>query len=308
MVSMKDYIIPGISAMMLYPGTFDDENAHLRAVEIACSLPDFELLDMFFPEDPRSRLREMQMLRQSGKMIIVNSPPVMQQDGPFNPCADEPEVRRNALAFMKRHIEYAAEACAPAVVYTANVDRGEAIRVQLMDRFFDFACAAAETAQSYGILFVLEPMERHRFKRLFLGPTEECAAFVSRLQRAGYLNSRLMADMAHIPLMEEECDDAIRRSMATGLAHIHLGNAVLWEESPFYGHTHPPLGAAGGLFDTPELSAQLRQLIRHGFIGAKDRRVPISFEVQSYPDKTPEETATIHYHKLLSAFTAAMEV
>ena len=115
-----------------------------------------------------------------------------------------------------------------------------------------------------------------------------------------------MVDITHLPLMEEEVAPAFDRSMQLGVRHVHLGSAVLEPGSPFYGHTHPPLGVEHGLFDTPELTEQLRCMIRCGYIAA-GRQAPMSFEVQPLPGHTPEEPAAIQYEKLAAAFAAAAE-
>lgn len=303
MVQVKDYILPGISATMLYPGAFSDEKRHLEAVEAACRLPDYELLDLYLPQDPEIRQREMALLRRSGKQAYLNAPPALQQDGPYNPCSDNEADRERARERMLEHIRLAGELGAPVLVYTANVDQGAERRPLLMERFHDFVKACEEEARSQGVVLALEPIERHRFKKLFLGPTAECCAFTEQLQREGCRNVGGMVDITHLPLMEEDVAAAFDRSMQTGVFHVHLGSAVLEPASPFYGHTHPPLGVDGGLFDTPQLEEQLRCMVRCGYI-APGHRAPMSFEVQPLPGHTPEETAALQYEKLQAAFAA----
>ena len=304
MLEMKDFVKPGISATMLYPGAFSDETRHLEAVKAACALPDYEILDLSLLFDPDIRAQEMDLLRHSGKQVYLNAPTVLQQDGGYNPCSDDPETRQRALALMLDHIRYAGELEAPVMVYTANVDRGEAQRPVLLDRFFDFVCQCDKEAQNQGVVLALEPIERHRFKKLFLGPTEECCAFTERLRAAGCRQAGIMVDITHLPLMEEDVPSALTRCMELGMCHIHLGSAVLEPSSPFYGHTHPPMGIEHGLFDTKELAEQLQCMIRCGYI-ASGKRAAMSFEVQPLPGSTPEETAAVQYEKLKEAFSIA---
>ena len=306
MPSLKDYIKPGISAPMLYPGAYTDEKRHLEAIRAACALPDYEILDICLLFDPEIRAQEMDLLHRSGKQVYLNAPGVLQQDGPYNPCSDDQEVRNRALALMLDQIRWAGELGAPVMVYTANVDQGAEKRPLLIDRLMEFICQCDGEARRQGVILALEPIERHRFKQLFLGPTEECCAFTERLQAAGCTQAGIMVDITHLPLMEEEVAPAFDRSMQLGVRHVHLGSAVLEPGSPFYGHTHPPLGVEHGLFDTPELTEQLRCMIRCGYIAA-GRQAPMSFEVQPLPGHTPEETAAIQYEKLAAAFAAAAE-
>ena len=204
---------------------------------------------------------------------------------------------------MLEHIRLAGALSVPVIVYTANVDKGEAKRPQLLERFRDFVKAGDAEAARQGLVLALEPIERHRFKKLFLGPTEECCAFTERLRQDGCRNVGVIVDITRLPLMEENVETAFERSMGTGVFHVHLGGAVLEPSSPFYGHTHPPLGVPEGLFDTPQLEEQLRCMVRCGYI-APGRRAPMTFEVQALPGCTPEETAAIHYKKLEAAFAA----
>ena len=306
MPEMKDYIKPGISAPMLYPGAYDDDRRHLDAIRAACRLPDYEILDVCLPLDPEIRREEMELLRRSGRQVYLNAPTVLQQGGAYDPCADEAETRERALALMLDHIRYAGELEAPVLVYTAGPDRGEALRPLLLERFFEFMSRCEQEAERQGVTLALEPIERHRFKELFLGPTEECCAFTERLRAAGCGQMGIMVDITHLPLMEEEVGPAFARSMEIGVSHVHLGSAVLDAGSPFYGHTHPPLGVEHGLFDTEELAQQLQCMIRCGYISALGR-APMSFEVKPLPGCTPEETAAVQYEKLRAAFAAAAE-
>ena len=306
MLHLTNYIKPGISATMLYPRAFVDENLHLEGIKAACALPDYEILDLCLPFDKHIRDEEISLLRQSGKQIYLNAHPVLQQDGMFNPCSDEPEIRARALRLMLDHIRWAGALGAPVLVYTANVDKGDAARQTLWDRLSTLIQACDQEAARQGVVMALEPIERHRFKKLFLGPTAECCAFVNHLRQAGCTQAGLIVDVTHLPLMEEDISVAFAQSAEVGISHIHLGGAVLDPNSPFYGHTHPPLGVDGSLFDTAELSQQLRYMFQCGYLSAS-RRSPMSFEIQQLPGYTPEETAAIHYRKLEEAFSKAAE-
>ena len=61
MLHLTNYIKPGISATMLYPRAFVDENLHLEGIKAACALPDYEILDLCLPFDKHIREEEIKM-------------------------------------------------------------------------------------------------------------------------------------------------------------------------------------------------------------------------------------------------------
>ncbi|WP_243009145.1 TIM barrel protein [Clostridium sp. AM58-1XD] len=221
-MQLKDFVSFGISPSMLFPGSFDDELTHYKAVELCCHLPEFERFETFLPHSERLRRAEINDMARHHKKLNYNIPGYFQLDNEFNPCSDTASIRANALASMKEQIDFAAEAGSSIVEMTGSVDKGPERREELLDRFFEYFMEVSLYAEKYGILTAIEPIERSRFKRLFLGPTSECAEFIKKAREAGAGNARLMLDFAHLPLMEEQADEAVRISSETGLAVVHM--------------------------------------------------------------------------------------
>lgn len=299
----------GFSPTMLFPKSFEDPLAHFAAIQMCCRYPNYEVFETFLPEDSAMRTACVREIRSAGIEMHYNSPAVLQMDGPLNPCGDDPAVRAQALRYAKMHVDFAAECESPIFVTTGCLDKGEARRPELLARYFDFFMELADYTRQFGIELLLEPIERHRFKALILGPTRECADFIARAQQAGAVNAHLMLDIAHLPLMEETMEQALDASLPVGLGLIHMGDAVLEEHSVFYGHTHPPIGVHGGTFDQGDLEDQFAALIRCGYIPApgEERRANISLEVRPYPGVSEATSAQVMYEKCRSAFAAAME-
>ena len=303
MSSFDSRVCFGYSPSMLFPASFTDPLAHFAALMECCHYPNYEAFETFLPEDAAMRKACIQEMRNNGIRLNYNSAAPLQQDGPFNPCSPDPAIRAQALEFALRHADYAGEAESPLLVATGTPDKGDAARPELLKYYLDFFMTLAEHVKQYNMDLVIEPIERHRFKKLTLGPTSECAEFIAQAQKNGADNAHLMMDIAHLPLMEETLEDAIRLSQTVGLRHVHMGTAVLDPSSPFYGHTHPPLGVQGGMFDVPQLADQFVQLFECGFIPKNpgQRRASISLEVRPYPGATGRTSIQLMYEKTKAA-------
>lgn len=305
MAILNQHIKLGISPSMLRSASFDNHLEHLCAVDACCAYPEFETLETFLPDDNSLRQLEIQKMRDAGKTLHYNTPGIFQVAGPGDSGSPDPKQRASALELMKRHIDYAAQAQAPLIVITGCMDRPEH-HEDTMKYFEEFFIASSLYAQERGILVVVEPIERHRFKRLVLGPTWECASLVEKARAAGCANAHTMLDIAHLPLMEEDFDSALAH-VSKDLAHVHMGDAVLDPANAFYGHTHPPLGVQGGCFDLDALTYHFLQLLKSGYIPSTPNtsRALISFEVQPYPGASMRTTAQLCYEKALAAFERA---
>ena len=305
---ISSYLKVGISPTLLFPESFTDDLVHFHAVNTACSMPQFEVLETFLSEDAELRKRELRVIRESGVTVNYNYPLILSQDGPKNPCSDQPEIRKAGLAFAKLNIDFAGEAQAPLFVMASPPDKGADKREELKKRFAQYYLEVAEHARQYKMDVCLEPIERHRFKQLLFGPTDESAAFILDLKKQGADNVSIMCDFGHLPLMEEDVKTAVALSMQAGLALVQFGNAVLDPSSKFYGHTHPPIGVQGGMFDLEDLIDQFSILFDCGYIPkvAGGQRPCISLEAQPYPGVSPALSAQVMYEKLNSAFNAAL--
>lgn len=307
MTNFDSLICFGFSPTMLFPKSFEDELIHFAAIETCCHYPLYETFETYLPENKAMREACIREMKASGKGMRYNTPGVLQTEGPYNPCSDDPATRKRALEFAKMHADFAGEAESPIFVATGCIDKGEERRPELMKRYKEYFLTLAEHCRQYHMDILIEPIERHRFKKLILGPTEDCAAFIADVQACGADNAHLMMDIAHLPLMEESLEHAIRASLPVGLLHVHMGDAVLETDNVFFGHTHPPVGVQGGTFDLPALTEQFRLLFECGYIPKTPgrKRASISLEVRPYSGCSEETSIRLMYEKMKSACDAA---
>jgi len=301
----------GLSAALLYKEMADGPLGHLAGFSKAAALKDYEVLETSLCDDPNIRKEELKIAREEGKSISYNIPVDIQVPGAYNPCSFDIKERKNAAAFVKRHIDYAKEAGCGWVLLTSGPDYQRDRREEEKDNLAEFYAEIGPYAERNGIIICIEPTERERFKKQLLGPTVECVDFVKRLhgmKECGCVY--LMIDTAHYPLMEEDALEGLRMMRQVGGAkYVHVGNAVMDPSSIFYGHTHPPVGLQGGLVDYKELSGFFMALFEVGYLKrdvAWDNRPCVSYEMKPYPGVPEELSAAFAYAKANSAMELAL--
>jgi|GEM_PF-879002 len=292
----------GIGVGNMYPRSFYTPEGHLRAFSTVATFPGYEVLETFLPLDERIKTEELKILQEEGKVINYNFPIGLQSKGEHNPSDLDAGVRRKAIEYAKLHIDNAAEVGSPDIVMTASPDDPEH-RDLAMGYFKEYYSEIADYASKYNIVLGMEPIERHRFKKLLYGPTCECVEMIQELRSQGHWNVGLVLDTAHCPTLGEDVMEHMDLLISTvGITHVHLGNAVVDDPShPFYGHAHPALGIQGGLHDVDHLVAVIEKLWNYGYL-EKDRRALMSYEMQVYPGVSPYDSAQIALGKLNTAF------
>ena len=309
MFSINNYCKLGVSVALLFPEAFQDSYRHLAAFGQAASLPGFEALEAYLPDETDIRRAEIAILRDTGKQLNYNLPGALQMEGEFNPNSLDPVCRKNAIALAIRHVDYAAEAGCEIVAVTSGPDnptrRDDAIAC-----FEEFLLTVADHAQQYGMTLVLEPVERERFKKLLLGPTRETVACALSAQRKGRSNVKMLLDMAHIPLMEENLMEAVEISLSAGIGHVHLGNSIVRNpDNKYYGHFHPPIGTHDGEYDLGDLSKLFSGLMECGYLPRtprEGRKNSISVEMMPYPGVSAKTSAQFALEKMTAALQMAL--
>ncbi|WP_168203440.1 TIM barrel protein [Oceanispirochaeta crateris] len=309
MIDIRNFVQLGISSILLYPKALKNSLSLFTAIEESCHLEHFEVIESYLPHEKDIRSEAIKTIKETGRTIHYNSPLPFQLDGPYSCGSSNAEYRKNSFKLIKQHIEYAAEADAPLFVLTGCIDKGEEERAARLSYLEDFICYASEEAVQHGIKMVLEPIERHQFKKIVLGPTEDCVSMAKRVMGRNIKNFGLMLDVMHLPLMEETFDHALENILETGLDHVHMGDCVTDPSSSYYGHTHPPFGIQKGTFNQQDYSYQFFKFLECGYLSSTpsvENKPTISIEAQAYPGVSPRTSSIVFYEKLNSAFADAL--
>ena len=101
-----NYFKLGINHHLLYPEVTDDPDYHEETLGRLVEMEPFEVLDLYIPQAPEVRSREIELLRASGKEVVYNSPGYWAIPG-LDPNSADPQVQRRTLERAVSHLEAA---------------------------------------------------------------------------------------------------------------------------------------------------------------------------------------------------------
>jgi sugar phosphate isomerase/epimerase len=295
----EPYLRLGINHHLLFPASFDSVLEHRRTLMQVLDYPEFEVIDMFIPEEGLTRSRESAAVIASGKEPVYNCPLMIAPDR--CPHSPDPDIRKATLAEVNLHLLRASGIGARKAVIASGVDPGEPYRAEQTAYFIDYLTELSRSASDMELL--IEPFDRSIGKNLLIGSTEEAAEVVRAVRDRGCKNLGLLIDMGHVPLMGETFAGALQAAQPF-IRHIHLGSCVMSNaNNPLYGDMHPPWGYPDGENDVPELTDFLKQLFACGYLGG-EAKPTVTLEMRPYPDMTERQSVDVFLSKLREAWSA----
>jgi sugar phosphate isomerase/epimerase len=296
---LQHYARLGLVHHMLYPDCGDHPEQHLPTLTALAARRDIETFDCCLPYTPAARAELIPALRACGKTDITFAThffPLRK----LSFCDPSPTVQAQAQLLVKDMIECAAAIGATGFIFASGGPTPAEATPRHRTAFAGFCRWLCGELQPHGITALLEPFDMTIDKQFLYGPTAECVALIESLA-PDVDNLALELDMAHLPLMGESFEHAIRTA-APHLRRVHLGNCVLQDKShPRYGDTHPPAGYPGGEIDVPELTEILRLLLDVGFL-SREQRGNLVIEMTPWPGKSVEETIADGFARLHRAW------
>lgn len=296
---LREYARLGLVHHMLYPECTVDSDLHERTLAAFVGRQDMETFDCCLPYGQARRERLIPLVRDSGKQAVTFATHLypLRKLSFGTTSGSEQGIARLVVGDM---IDQAAAIGAEGFIFAsggpAPADGDEDNRAAFAG-FCRWLCAELKP---HGITALLEPFDTAIDKCFLYGSTAECVALIESL-RPQVDNLGIELDVAHVPLMGESFEQAIRTT-APVLKRVHLGNCVLRDTShPRYGDTHPPIGYEGGEIDVPELSGILRCLLDVGYL-TKDVRGDLVIEMTPWPGKSVEDTVADSFRRLEAAW------
>lgn len=298
--SYRDYFKLGINHHLLFPASFDSEEAHRVSLPEVLAYPEFEVIDLFVSAQAEIAAEQTRQVRESGRVPVYNCPLL---NGPrLNPNSLDEAIRNETVEAAASHLRRAQAIGARKAVIASGPNPGPAHIAEQTDAFVDYVAKLCATAPE--LTLMIEPFDRSIGKNLLIGSTREAAEVVRRVQEAGTPNIGLLIDMGHVPLMEETFAQAVADSRSY-IRHVHLGSCVKRDPAdPLYGDMHPPWGYPGGENDVPELIEFLMALFASGYLGAGGERPTVTLEMRPYPGRSERESVDIFLEKLQEAWSA----
>jgi len=292
---ITQYARLGLVHHMLYPDCGEHPDEHVSTLKNLAARRDIETFDCCLPYEPAARAELIPALRNCGKTDITFAThffPLRK----LSFCDPSPTARAQARILVKDMVECAAAIGATGFIFASGGPMPSEATPDCHAAFVDFCRWLCETLEPHGITAQLEPFDTTIDKQFLYGPTAECVALIESLNPE-VDNLGIELDAAHLPLMGESFEHAIRTA-APHLKRVHLGNCVLKDKNhPRWGDTHPPVGFPGGEIDVPEMTEILRILLDVGFL-SREKRGNLVIEMTPWPGRTVEETIADGFERL----------
>jgi len=299
---IRKYARLGLVHHMLYPRSVEDPDEHVNTLQQFVQRSDIETFDCCLPYGAERQATLITAIWASGKHEIAFATHLF----PFKKlicAAPLPNEQAQIRMIVKDMVRQAVDIGATGFVFASGGPAPSEATLAHRSAFADFCRWLCAELKPHGITALLEPFDTSVDKRFLYGPTAECVALIESLRpKTGNLQIEL--DVAHLPLMGESFEQAIR-TVAPHLRRVHLGNCVFRnQEDPRYGDTHPPIGYPGGEIDVPELTIILRLLLEAGFL-RREQRGNLLLEMTPWPGRTADETVDDGFRRLQEAWQNA---
>jgi len=302
---ITQYARLGLVHHMLYPDCGERPADHVRTLKALAARTDIETLDCCLPYDPVAREELIPALRNCGKTDIafaVHFFPLRQ----LSFCSTSSSEQAQARMIVSDMVEGAAAIGATGFIFASGGPTPAEATPENRAAFAAFCRWLCGRLEPHGIIAQLEPFDGTIDKKFLYGPTAECVALVESL-KPEVENLGIELDLAHVPLMGESFEQAIR-TVAPHLVRVHLGNCVLRDKDhPRYGDTHPPIGFPGGEIGEAELTEILRLLRDVGFL-SREHRGNLVIEMTPWPGRSVEESIVDGFERLNAAWARVVSV
>jgi len=219
------------------------------------------------------------LLTEAGLLVDFDAGAVLYASG-RSLCSLDDAARAQAIGIARECIDAAYALGAVRLSIVSGGDPGKPHRAAALDALIDSLLTLyAYARRAGGLELSLKMADRDVDKRFLIGPTRDGVAVAQRV-REHYPEFGLVLNLAHLPLLREDPESAVRLS-ASYLARVHIGNCVIGD-----GDTHPRFGVAGSAICTVDLTRFLRALVSVGYLSSGSRNV-VGFEVRPAPDDDP---------------------
>ena len=298
---IREYARLGLVHHMLYPHSMKDGDEHVRTLAEFVKREDIETFDCCLPYGAKLREKLVPLVRDCGKSEVAFCIHVFPFDK-FYLSSPIPHEQGQVRLIIQDIVDQAGMVGATGFVFGPGGPSAAVATEEHFAAFADFCRWLCGRLAVHGITAMLEPFDWLVDKKFLYGPTQSCVELAEQLQpECG--NFGIELDMAHVPLMGESFEQAIK-TVGPHLKRVHLGNCVLKDKSsPLYGDWHPPIGAPGGEIGVPEVTEILRLLLEIGYLD-RDQRGNLLIEMKPMPGDTVEETVADCFARVEQAWQA----
>ena len=278
--SMYRYMKVGVVLPTAYPDAQAYPEALLEAVRAVAADPFWTAVELppIADEDRRRVVRSL--LASAGVAVVQASQSTVRNEGLDLGGAGASD---RAVERLTRDLELAAAVGASVVAVLSGPEVPDALRPAALDATAETLRRLADAARGLGLDLVLETFDTDIDEKRLIGPTPRA---VELARAVGRDNFGLLLDLAHLPLLGESPDQAVRAA-GPHLRHVHLGSCVLDKGNPAYGDSHPGFTSPGSVNGPDQVREMFRACFDSGFFG-DGRRPFVSVEVKPQAGETSE--------------------
>lgn len=297
--SITQYARLGLVHHMLYPRCMEDPDDHVRTLSEFARRSDIETFDCCLPYGEQRREKLIPLIRDCGKEHITYATHLFPL-GKIGFSSPAPHEQAQIRMIIEDMVEVAEAIGATGFIFASGQPSPSEATARHYEAFADFVRWLCGRLSERGMVAMLEPFDTDVDKRFLYGPTERCVDLIESL-RPEVDNLQIELDVAHLPLMGEGFEEAIR-TVAPHLGRVHLGNCVLADPGhPRYGDTHPPVGYSPGEIDVPQITTILETLLEVGFLD-REERGDLVVEMTPWPGWSVEETVRDSFRRVREAW------
>ena len=242
--------------------------------------PDFDAIEITHIEDPQTRQRAIQLLKQSHVRVCYGAQPRLLGPG-LNPNALDESDRQLAEEILIDSVDEAQSLGARGIAFLAGKWRPET-REEAFSQLLKTTCNVCDYAAKKNMSVEPEVFDYDMDKASLIGPAPLARRFAEEV-RMRCPNFGLLVDLSHFPTTYEDSRFVIQ-TLRPYITHLHIGNAVVEPGCEAYGDQHPRFGFPNSANDVHQLYEFFKVLKEEGFLRAQDPMV-LSFEVKPWGDE-----------------------
>lgn len=293
----RETFLPTILMPEIYRPFTDDESFFVSKIEEIAEEGFYKGIEIASIHDKEKRKR-IQEITSSSQLTVTQWMTAIITEQGLNLSAVEENARQHAVAEIIKNIELAKEAGASNIALVTGPDPGEELRGKAADNLVESLSAICLEAKNFEMEVLVEPLDRHVHKKMFLGPTDETVEILSRVKKNNS-NIGFAFDTAHAALNGEKLEAALETASPL-VSQLHLSNAVLNPADPLYGDYHIPLGDPGFLTYTRAVGI-IEKVRSLGLLAAKPFRVSVEVRTNENEDAHDTERQTKKFLEKLLA-------
>ncbi|WP_223634635.1 sugar phosphate isomerase/epimerase family protein [Planococcus sp. 4-30] len=289
--------LPTILMPEIYRPFIENESFFVSKIEGIAEEGFYKGIEIAGIHDKANRQKISEITSSAGLIVTQWMTAVITEKG-LDLSAVNQKSRQYAVSEIIKNIALAKETGASTIALITGPDPGEGQREKAAESLVQSLKEICTEARACGLEVIVEPLDRHVHKKMFLGPSAETASILSEVKES-HPNIGFAFDTAHAALNGEQMEEALEIASSL-ISQLHLSNAVLDNRHPIYGDYHIPLGEPGFL-TYPKAVGIVKKAESLGIFTGKSFRISVEVRTNENEDAHYTERVAKEFLKKLLA-------